>query len=339
MVTECMENIQGINRERKIIKGFSMPAKNKVLVTGGAGFIGSHLVDSLLERGNEVLVFDNLSSGDLKFIEHHLEKPDFTLVEGDLLEPEAIEKACKGADFVFHVAANPDVKLGVSDTRVHFDQNILATYNLLEAMRKQGAGKLAFTSTSTVYGEAKVMPTPEDYGPLVPISLYGASKLACEALITSYAHTFDMQAWVFRFANIVGPRSTHGITVDFIRKLRENPERLEILGDGKQEKSYLHVSECVESILFAIEKSKEEVNIFNIGSEDTISATRIGEIVVEELGLSDVEFTYTGGSRGWKGDVPRMRLGIEKLKEVGWEPEYSSERSVRETARSLVDGK
>ncbi len=316
-----------------------MPAKNKILVTGGAGFIGSHLVDRLLERGNEVLVFDNLSSGDLKFIEHPLENPDFTLVEGDLLDPEAIERVCKGVDFVFHVAANPDVKLGASDTRVHFDQNILATYNLLEAMRRQGVGKLAFTSTSTVYGEAKVMPTPEGYGPLIPISLYGASKLACEALITSYAHTFDMQAWIFRFANIVGPRSTHGITVDFIRKLRETPEKLEILGDGKQEKSYLHISECVESILFTIEKSEEEVNIFNIGSEDTISATRIGEIVVEEMGLSNVEFTYTGGSRGWKGDVPRMRLGIEKLKGMGWEPGYTSERSVRETARSLLDGK
>lgn len=239
---------------------------------------------------------------------------------------------------VYHVAANPDVKLGASDTKVHLDQNILATYNLLEAMRKGNAKKIAFTSTSTVYGEASVMPTPEDYGPLIPISLYGASKLACEALITSYSHTFDMQAWIFRFANIVGPRSTHGITVDFIKKLKENPGRLEILGDGKQEKSYLHVSECVDAILFAIEKSKEEVNIFNIGSEDTISATEIGQVVTEEMGLSDVEFVYTGGSRGWKGDVPRMRLGIEKLKAIGWKPVYTSENSVRETARALLSG-
>jgi UDP-glucose 4-epimerase len=313
-----------------------MHEKNKILVTGGAGFIGSHLVDRLVKKKNRVTVFDNLSSGKMEFIKPYLENQDFTLIKEDLLNPEAIEKACRDIDFVYHVAANPDVRLGASDTKVHFDQNITATYNLLEAMRKTGVGKIAFTSTSTVYGEAHIIPTPEEYGPLIPISLYGASKLACEALITSYSHTFDMQAWIFRFANIVGPRSTHGITVDFIRKLRENPNSFEILGDGKQEKSYLHVSECVDAILFAIGKSKEEVNIFNIGSEDTISSTRIGEVVVEEMGLSDVKFNYTGGSRGWKGDVPKMRLGIEKLKSFCWEPGYTSERSIRETARALL---
>ena len=219
---------------------------------------------------------------------------------------------------------------------VHFDQNILATYNLLEAIRKNRVKKIAFTSTSTVYGEASIMPTPENYGPLVPISLYGASKLACEALITAYSHTFDLQAWIFRFANIVGPRGTHGIIIDFINKLQNDPSQLEILGDGKQEKSYLHVSECVASILFAIENSKENVNIFNIGSEDTINATTIGKIVVEEMGLSNVQFLYTGGSRGWKGDVPRMRLEIEKLKAIGWKPVYNSERSVRETTKTLL---
>lgn len=314
-----------------------MPTKNKILVTGGAGFIGSHLVDCLTEKGNRIIVFDNLSSGKIGFIENHLENPDFTLIKGDLLDHKAIERACKDIDLVFHVAANPDVRLGASDTKIHFDQNILATYNLLEAMRKNSVKKVAFTSTSTIYGEAHIMPTPENYGPLLPISLYGASKLACEALIASYSHTFDMQAWIFRFANIVGPRSTHGITVDFIRKLQENPIQLEILGDGKQEKSYLHVSECVDAILFAIEKSKEDVNIFNIGSEDTISATGIGRAIVEEMKLSEVKFIYTGGSRGWKGDVPRMRLDIEKLKDIGWKPAYTSERSVRETARTLLE--
>ncbi|MCC4766780.1 SDR family NAD(P)-dependent oxidoreductase [Methanosarcina sp. DH1] len=316
-----------------------MPAKNKILVTGGAGFIGSHLVDHLIEKGNRVTVFDNLSSGKMGFIENHLENPDFTLIKGDLLDQEAIEKACEGIDFVCHVAANPDVRLGASDTRVHLDQNILSTYNLLEAMRKNNTKKIAFTSTSTVYGEASIMPTPEDYGPLIPISLYGASKLACEAFITSYSHTFDLQAWIFRFANIVGPHSTHGITVDFIKKLWKNTSLLEILGDGKQEKSYLHVSECVDAILFLIENSKEKVNIFNIGSEDTISATDIGKVVIEEMGLSNVEFTYTGGNRGWKGDVPRMRLGIEKMKSLGWKPVYTSERSIRETARALLGEK
>ena len=203
-------------------------------------------------------------------------------------------------------------------------------------MRKNNVKKIVFTSTSTVYGEASIIPTPEDYGPLIPISLYGASKLACEALITSYSHTFDMQAWIFRFANIVGSRGTHGITVDFINKLKANHAQLEILGDGKQEKSYLYVSECVDAILFSIENSREEVNIFNIGSEDTISATDIGKIVVEEMGLSNVSFIYTGGSRGWKGDVPRMRLDVEKLKVLGWKPVYSSEISIRETARAIL---
>ncbi len=314
-----------------------MPTKNKILVTGGAGFIGSHLVDRLIEKGNRVTVFDNLSSGKIEFIKNHLENPDFTLIKGDLLDQEAIEKACKDIDLVCHVAANPDVRLGASDTRVHLDQNILATYNILEAMRKNNTKKIAFTSTSTVYGDASIMPTPEDYGPLIPISLYGASKLACEAFITSYSHTFDMQAWIFRFANIVGPRSRHGITVDFIKKLQRNSNLLEILGDGKQEKSYLHVSECVDAILFLIKNSEKYVNIFNIGSEDTISATEIGKAVMEEMGLSDVEFIYTGGSRGWKGDVPKMRLGIENMKSLGWKPIYTSERSVRETVRALLE--
>ena len=313
-----------------------MPARNKILVTGGAGFIGSQLVDRLVEKGNRVVVFDNLSSGRMEFLKKHLGNPDFTFIEGNLLDTEALEKACTGIEFVYHVAANPDVRLGASNTKVHFEQNITATYNLLEAVRKTGTRKIAFTSTSTVYGEAKIIPTPEDYGPLIPISLYGASKLACEALITSYSHTFDMQAWIFRFANIVGPRSTHGIIVDFIRKLQENQKQLEILGDGKQEKSYLHVSECVSAILFSIENSTDQVNIFNIGSEDTISSRHIGEIILEEMGLSNVDFKYTGGRRGWKGDVPRMRLGIEKLKALGWKPEYSSERSVRETVKALL---
>jgi UDP-glucose 4-epimerase len=313
-----------------------MPTKNNILVTGGAGFIGSHLVDRLIEEENRITIFDNLSSGKIEFIEKHLENTDFKLIKGDILDNEVIERACRDIDLVCHVAANPDVKLGASYTKIHFDQNILATYNLLEAMRKSNVQKVVFTSTSTIYGEAQIMPTPENYGPLIPISLYGASKLACEALITSYSHTFDMQAWIFRFANIVGPRSTHGIIVDFIRKLRENPTQLEILGDGQQEKSYLHVSECVNSILFAIEKSREDVNIFNIGSEDTISAAEIGRVIVDEMGLSDIQFIYTGGSRGWKGDVPRMRLDIEKLKAIGWKPVYTSERSVRETVRALL---
>lgn len=310
---------------------------NKILVTGGAGFIGSHIVDRLMKNECEVVVFDNLSSGKIEFIDHHLNKTNFLLINGDLLNTDEIDAACNGVDFVYHVAANPDVRLGAVDTKVHFDQNITATYNLLEAMRKNNVANIAFTSTSTVYGEATIIPTPEDYGPLVPISLYGASKLACEALITSYSHTFDMHSWIFRFANIVGDRGTHGIIVDFINKLKDNPEQLEILGDGRQSKSYLHISDCVDAIRFTINHIDETVNIFNVGSEDTMDATGIAGIVVGEMGLKDVKFTYTGGKRGWKGDVPQMRLAVNKLKELGWSPSYSSGNSVRDTACVLID--
>ncbi len=310
--------------------------QNKIIVTGGAGFIGSHLVDMLLSAGNEVTVIDNLSSGRMEFLEQNIENPDFKFIELDLLETGKLKKAIQGMDFVYHLAANPDVRLGVVDTKIHLEQNIIATYNLLEAMRINKQKNIVFTSTSTVYGEAAVIPTPENYGPLIPISLYGASKLACEALITSYCGSFDMNSWIFRFANIVGERGTHGIIVDFIEKLRTNPEILEILGDGQQRKSYIHVSDCIDAILYAVNNSHEFVNIFNIGSNDTINSTEIGEIVVKEMGLRNVKFSYTGGKRGWKGDVPRMLLSIGKLQELGWTPSYNSKNSVIAAVRSAL---
>ncbi|VVB92053.1 L-arabinose 1-dehydrogenase (NAD(P)(+)) [uncultured archaeon] len=310
--------------------------KNKIIVTGGAGFIGSHLVDKLLLSGNEVTVLDNLSSGRMDFLRHHIEDINFKFIKIDLLDSEKLLKAIKGANTVFHLAANPDVRLGAQNTGIHLEQNIIVTYKVLEAMRLCGIRNIVFTSTSTVYGEATIIPTPEDYGPLIPISLYGASKLACEALITSYCSTFEMNSWIFRFANIVGDRGTHGIIVDFINKLRNDPASLEILGDGEQRKSYIHVSDCVDAILYSIEKSNDMVNIFNIGSNDTINATEIGKIVVEEMGLKNVKFRYTGGKRGWKGDVPRMMLSIEKLRKLGWEPSYNSRNSIVETTRSLL---
>ncbi len=310
--------------------------KKKIIVTGGAGFIGSNLVDRLLSLGNEVTVIDNLSSGRFEFLKQHDANPDFKFIELDLLETVKLGKAIQGADFVYHLAANPDVRLGVVDTKIHLEQNIIATYNLLEAMRINSQKNIAFTSTSTVYGEASVIPTPENYGPLIPISLYGASKLACEALITSYCGSFDMNSWIFRFANIVGERGTHGIIVDFIEKLKNNPKTLEILGDGQQRKSYLHVSDCIDGILYAVENSHESVNIFNIGSSDTINSTEIGEIVVREMDLRNVKFSYTGGKRGWRGDVPRMLLSIEKIRELGWKPSYNSNKSVVAAVRSAL---
>ena len=311
--------------------------KEKIIVTGGAGFIGSHIVDRLLTLGNQVTVIDNLSSGKMEFLNAHAGDPNFKFVKLDILEKEKLKKTIAEADMIYHLAANPDVRLGADDTRVHLEQNIIATYNLLEVMRINKLKNIVFTSTSTVYGEATIIPTPEDYGPLIPISLYGASKLACEALITSYCHTFEMNSWIFRFANIVGPRSTHGIIVDFINKLKKNPGSLEILGDGQQRKSYLHVSDCIDAMMFSVDNCHDMANIFNIGSDDTINSTHIGEIVVKEMGLENVKFSYTGGRRGWKGDVPRMLLSIDKLKSLGWKPSYNSQSSILEAARSALE--
>ena len=312
--------------------------KNRsMLVTGGAGCIGSHLVERLL-LDDEVTVLDNFSSGRIEFLEPYRDIPDFHLLTGDLMNPKILDNAVSGKDFIFHLAANPDVKLGAEDTHVHLEQNVLATYNLLEAMRKNDVRQMAFTSTSTVYGEAAQVPTPEDYGPLLPISLYGASKLSCEALISSYCHTFQMQSWIYRFANIVGERGTHGVLVDFIRKLRENPGKLEILGSGKQRKSYLEVKDCVRAMIHAVEHSTGEVNVFNIGSEDSVDVTEIADIVVGQMGLDRVEYNYTGGidGRGWRGDVKLMLLSIEKIKMLGWSPELGSARALEVAVKALL---
>ncbi|HDN95830.1 MAG TPA: NAD-dependent epimerase/dehydratase family protein [Thermoplasmatales archaeon] len=307
----------------------------KALVTGGAGFIGSHLIDALLAKGYEVACIDNFSSGRREFIEKNLSKIE--LIEGDLLNRQDIKKALDNCDIVFHLAANPDVRVGAVNPKLHFDNNIIATYNLLEEMREKGIVKIAFTSSSTVYGDATVIPTPEDYGPLIPISLYGASKLAAEALICSYCHTFDMEAVIYRFANVVGPRSTHGVIYDFIKKLRANPDELEILGDGTQRKSYLYIDDCIDAMIFGIEKAKERVEIFNIGSEDWVEVKEIADIVSQEMGLKP-EYRFTGGidGRGWKGDVKFMRLDISKLKSLGWKPKYGSKEAIRMTAKWLI---
>ncbi len=298
-----------------------------ILVTGGAGFIGSHLVDRLVEL-DRVVVLDNLSSGRREFVNENAE-----LYVVDLAE-DSILTYLEGADEVWHLAANPDVRVGAEKPEEIYRNNVLATYRLLEAMRKAGVRKIIFTSTSTVYGEAKQIPTPEDY-PAHPISIYGASKLACEALIESYCHTFDFQAYIYRFANVIGKRSTHGVIFDFIKKLKNNPRELEILGNGEQNKSYIYIDDCVSAIFSGL-KAEEKVNIFNIGSEDQIKVRRIAEIVSEEMGLNPM-FKFTGGDRGWKGDVPVMLLSVEKLKALGWKPKFGSEEAVRKAVRDLLD--
>lgn len=313
-----------------------------VLVTGGAGFIGSHLVDFFIGRGDEVRAFDNLSAGTLSNIDRLIKDTSFNFSKGDLLRPQEINPAIKGCDVVYHLAANPEVRSWKASPEDHFRQNIEGTYNLLEAIRVQGGVEtLVFTSTSTVYGEAEEIPTSETYAPLKPISSYGASKLAAEALICSYASMYGFRCVIYRMANIVGPRSDHGVVYDFVGKLRRNPMELEVLGDGSQSKSYLYVDDCVEGMALGAENATEKVEILNIGSEDRVNVMRIAEIVVEEMGLEGVEIKLTGGidgGRGWKGDVKLMQLDMSRLKSLGWRPRMGSEEAVRLTARSFVKG-
>jgi len=313
----------------------------KVLVTGGAGFIGSHLVNALITHEVNVSVFDNLITGTLQNIKQWLNNPNFNFIKGDLLNPSDLQKLKHGHyKTVFHLAANPEVRVGSINPNIHFQQNVVATHNLLEALRKmKNASALVFTSTSTVYGEATKIPTSEDYSPLMPISIYGASKLACEALVTAYAHTYGFKTIIYRLANIVGPRNEHGVIHDFTQKLKKNPRELEILGDGTQAKSYLHISDCIEAILLGLEKSTKQVEIYNIGSEDQIDVKTIAQIVVKEMRLKNVEFHFTGGvddGRGWKGDVKNMLLDITKLKSHGWKPELNSRQAIIKATKQLM---
>ena len=307
----------------------------KTVVTGGAGFIGSHLVDALVAQGDAVTVIDNLSTGDLRHIGGHVGSGAVRFVQGDLLS-DGWQAAFRDADRIYHIAADPDVRASAGSPAQVFAQNVTATIRVLEAMREAGTREIVFTSTSTVYGEADVIPTPEDYPGMEPISIYGGTKLACEAMISSYAHTYGWRSWAFRFANIIGERSNHGVIWDFVHKLRQNPRELEILGDGKQAKSYFLVSACIDAVLYAVSRSDEPFACFNIGSEDWIDVTSIATIVTEEMGLSGVSFRYTGGDRGWVGDVPRMLLSVEKLRSLGWRPETTSAVSVREAAGALI---
>ncbi len=305
------------------------------IVTGGAGFIGSHLVDALVGGGDEVLVIDNLASGDEANLAGHLEEERIRFLKADLLD-DGWQEQLKGADRIYHLAADPDVRGSVRTPAMMFANNVVATERVLEAMRAQDVPEIVFTSTSTVYGEASVIPTPETYAPMEPISIYGASKLAGEALISAYCASFAMRAWVFRFANIIGERSNHGVIWDFVHKLRANPGELEILGDGRQTKSYLDVQSCVAAMLFAATHAKEAYNVFNIGSEDWVDVKTIADIIVEEMELTPVQYRFTGGDRGWVGDVPRMQLAVARLKALGWNPETESAESVRRAVRALL---
>ncbi|OPY36476.1 MAG: UDP-galactose-4-epimerase [Methanoregula sp. PtaU1.Bin051] len=306
------------------------------VVTGGAGFIGSHLVDALVSRGSRVTVIDSLASGKIANIGPHVKNGAVTFVKADLLD-DGWQDAIRGAGRIWHLAADPDVRQSAVSPDSPVNNNILATFRVLEAMREHRVNEIAFTSTSTVYGEASVIPTPEEYAPMEPVSVYGASKLACEALISAYSHSFEMRAWNFRFANIIGARSGHGVITDFMQKLRSDPDQLEILGDGKQIKSYLLVKDCVDAMLFAVSHSRGPVNTFNIGSGDWIDVETIARIVEKGMNLRNVKHRFTGGERGWVGDVPRMQLSVEKIRKLGWKPAHGSGDSVELAVRALLD--
>lgn len=309
----------------------------KVFVTGGAGFIGSHLVDKLIDKGNTITAYDNLSSGKKQYIQQHLENDNFTFIKADLLDLKRVKKEIKDHDVVFHLAANPHVRLGEKQTDLDLKHETIATYNVLESMRANDIEKIVFSSSSAVYGETPEISLPETYGPTLPISLYGAGKLASEGLISAFCGTFDFQAWIYRFANVVGIRDTHGVIVDFINKLKKNSKELEILGDGKQRKPYLHVIDCVEGILFGFEHSHDMINLFNLGCDTNTTVTRIAEMVAEEMGLKDVPFKYTGGKRGWKGDVPRFQLDASMMNKLGWKERYTSDKAVKKAIKEILN--
>lgn len=308
----------------------------KYFITGGAGFIGSCIVDRVIGK-NEVTVYDNLSSGKEEHISHHFKNNNFKFVKADLLDFDRVVKEMKGHDTVWHIAANPDIRKGTESSRYDLEQNTLVTYNVLEAARRNGINSVVFSSTSTIYGPAKVIPTPEDYGPCLPISLYGASKLACEGLISAYSSLYGIRAWIFRFANIIGKRSTHGILPDLVDKLNKDISRLEVLGNGKQRKSYLLVEETVDGMFFGFEKAKDRLNYFNLGSSDQITVKRIVEILVEEAALRNTKIVYTGGEAGWKGDVPRFLLSPEKMAKLGWKAKHSSEEAIRIATKLVIE--
>jgi UDP-glucose 4-epimerase len=305
----------------------------RALVTGGAGFIGSHVADALAARGAVVTVVDDFSTGFREFV---TVSPSLRLVEGDLVDPALCDRVVAEQDFVFHLAANADIKDGLLHPRRDVEQNVIVTQNVLEAMRAHGVKQIAFSSTGSVYGEATVFPTPEDAPFPVQTSLYGASKVAAEGLLSSYACGYGFRVWIFRFVSMLGPRYTHGHVMDFWRKLRADPSRLVVLGDGHQRKSYLHIGDCVAAMLLAIERAGEAINIFNIGHSEWIEVNESIRIICREMRVQP-KLEYTGGTRGWVGDSPKILLDTTRLRALGWAPARGIEESIAETLRFLAE--
>lgn len=304
------------------------------LVVGGAGFIGSHMVDRLVERG-PVTIYDNLSVGKRAWIEGHLAAGRAALVEADALDLDRLVAAMPGHDLVVHLAANPEARWGLERTRLDLEQGTIATYNVLEAMRRASVPRLIFSSSGTMYGDTAKNCAEGDLGAL-PISLYGASKFAGEALISAFVECFGRSAWIYRFGNVVGPRGTHGAALDFLKKLRDKKTELEVLGDGRQSKPYLFVTDCVDGMLFGLDHAKEKLNIHNLAPSDATSVTRIAELCVAASPYPSATIRYTGGDRGWPGDVPRSRMNPEKLAALGFRVRNTSDEAVKLAVEALA---
>jgi UDP-glucose 4-epimerase len=307
---------------------------HRPFVTGGAGFIGSHIVDRLAQIATNVTIYDNFSTGQEQSISHHAGNPKIRVVRADVLDSERLKKEMAGCDFVFHFQANADVRGGTKQTRIDLEQNTIATWNVLEAMRINEIKHIVFASSATVYGEPDIFPTPETYAPL-QTSLYGASKLGCEAMIQAYSEYFGITCYIFRFVSWIGERYSHGVIFDFVKKLRNNTQMLEVLGDGKQRKSYLDVIDGVDGIFYAIEHAREPKNVFNLGHDAFMNVLDLADIIVDQLNLKGVRYVTTGGERGWLGDSPFVHLDTTKLKALGWRPHVPIERGIRNTVRYL----
>jgi UDP-glucose 4-epimerase len=309
----------------------------RYFIVGGAGFIGSHFVDRLLaDEGVEgVTVYDNFSSGRHWHLEHHADAR-LRVVEADVRDLDDLVDAMAGSDTVIHLASNPDIARAATEPAVDFDQGTLLTHHVVEAARLSGVTRLLYASGSGVYGDLGEVEADEDYGPLVPVSTYGASKLAGEALIASYCFMFDLSACVFRFGNVVGPRQTHGVGFDFVRRLLADPTELHILGDGKQSKSYVHVTDIVDAVLLAAQRAPRPFAAFNVATGDYITVTDIAELALEVLGLRDTVFHFTGGDRGWKGDVPVVRINTDRIRALGWANEMSSRQALDASMRAML---
>ena len=311
--------------------------KKRWFVTGGAGFIGSHVVDVLMkEQCRFVTVYDNLSSGKKELLEPYRKNKNFRFYHEDLLKLKPLVRAIKGHDIVWHLAANTDIPGGYTKTDMDIKNCTVATYNVLEAMRQTNISPIIFASTGAVYGESITWPAKEHSGPLIPVSLYGAGKISSEAYIAAYASLYGIQAWVFRFGNVIGKRMSHGVIYDFIQKLRKDPHRLIILGDGKQRKNYFLVEECIDGMLYCYHRLKNTYNLINLGAETSTNVQKIAKIIIQEMGLKDVRIIIEGSPRAWPGDQPKVFLSVRAIRKLGWRAKHASDQAVRIATRRYL---